>query len=282
MKLVLLCGVPGIGKSTLAQCMRSFLSKNCSVELLQFDLLFPQWSYPKTDNCQQADLRYRRSQQLLFEMTFTDHKEKDWVIVDDLMSSQNVRKKYRKQCHDLNIPFCMIFLDHRTLPINTLIYRRKEFLTEEHLQRIVDSFQPPEQSESKFCIRLDSCFGNNFCTVEMDWLIGEVHNKCAEFVQYMHLQSIQKLHKNLSQFSTENCDKHALNLSICKKINRLIHNYLESPELLHGSLKNCYENNFSVKEIGEKLKNAKKMYLKHNFECSFEEFLEDTLKAPVE
>lgn len=77
MKLVLLCGVPGIGKSTLAQSMRSFLLENYSVELLQFDLLFPQWSYPQTDNCQQEDLKYRSSQQLLFEMTFADHKGKD-------------------------------------------------------------------------------------------------------------------------------------------------------------------------------------------------------------
>ena len=198
------------------------------------------------------------------------------------MSSQNIRKKYRKQCHVLDIPFCMIFLDHRALPVSTLIHRRKEFLTEEHLQRIVDSFQPPKQSESKFCIRLDNCFDDNFYKFEMDWLISEVRKNYAQFIQYMQLQRTEKLHNDLSKLSTENCDKHALNLSVCKKINQLIHTYLESPELLHGSLKDCYENNISVKEIGEKLKDAKKMYLKLNFECSFEEFLEDALKSPMD
>jgi adenylylsulfate kinase-like enzyme len=140
-RAVLLCGIGGVGKSTIANCLVDILQqKGCGVELIRFDALRKELAPPGTDPFSKDEaikaLIYARASEY-FRTRLADGIT---LVIDSGLSNETIRRQLKQAIPRLSII-------HVTCPLPLAVYRdtkrslcgvrheRGQFL---HLRAIID------------------------------------------------------------------------------------------------------------------------------------------------
>ena len=301
-RLILLCGIPGVGKSFLAKQLRESISKESTI-ILQFDKLFPEWSYPllptnlftlsdltltdqkesfssHSDSCNSLSITYKEAQNKLLEMTINILVTNRTVIVDDIMNLPSIRKKYIRKCSQLKIPFTLLFINHHltdNTKLKSILSNRNSFIQQEKLIQLVNTFEPPNEKELLFTVIV------NPFDYDLKLILKECKLKGELFLQQVMVENKINELKLEQRAGLKSNRLHQLNIQLCKRINLLMKDYtsgnlIELPECLNELRKR----NIDSAIVASHLAKVKSLYLKSGEDTNFDSFLENYLNKTFE
>ncbi|OQS00753.1 hypothetical protein THRCLA_05870 [Thraustotheca clavata] len=142
--IVLLCGLPGAGKSTLSKYILQAFSSSYDIDYLCFDTIFANTSKDSTEFVPeqwQSSISsiYLHVQQSLQEHIQSTTLTKKIFLLDDNMYYRSMRKKYYQLCRQWNAGFCQIYVNtnsvicqthnaSRVFPVPQVVFNRMETL----------------------------------------------------------------------------------------------------------------------------------------------------------
>ena len=268
-RLVLVCGVPGSGKSTFARTI--FVRER----IFDFDLKFPHWAHSKQSVTPSADKRvtYKEAHDLLFAQVKESLSNGESVVVVDVFNLSSMRKLYRDHCSEKQIPFCCVYIEHP--PMQMVLQRRIHLIEAERLVKLVQTFEIPADCTETLTIP---------CT--FDFNLSDQCRILVESKQNAFLQSVQQkqqedLLKQMQKLELKNSNAHSTNIQLCQYVHHALENYSVSKIQANFPCiqRIFYSNQTSIVELANRLRLAKHNYL-HSFynqpfnQQIFESFIE--------
>ncbi|CAB3287071.1 L-seryl-tRNA(Sec) kinase [Methanocaldococcus lauensis] len=242
--LIILVGLPGVGKTTFSKNLAKILSKfNIDVIVLGSDLIresFPMWK-------EQYEEFIRKSTQLLIDEAL----KKYWVIVDDTNYYNSMRRDLINLAKKYNKNYAIIYLK---APLDILIKRnveRGEKIPNEVIKKMYEKFDEPGKK-----YKWDEPFLTIDTTKNLDLedIAKKLIEKSRETPKYEEVEEYNNINDNI-------IDK------IDKKTRKIISEYIKSGKIKKDKIKDIVE---LRKEFLKKLKKLKNI----DFDKAIEEFKE--------
>ncbi|CAB3288005.1 L-seryl-tRNA(Sec) kinase [Methanocaldococcus lauensis] len=226
--LIILVGLPGVGKTTFSKNLAKILSKfNIDVIVLGSDLIresFPVWK-------EQYEEFIRKSTQLLIDEAL----KKYWVIVDDTNYYNSMRRDLINLAKKYNKNYAIIYLK---APLDILIKRnieRGEKIPNEVIKKMYEKFDEPGKKykwDEPF-LTIDTT--KNF---DLEDIAKKLIEKSKKTPKYEEVEKNNNKHNNILD-------------EIDKKTRKIISEYIKSGKIKKDKIKDIVE---LRKEFLKKLK----------------------------